>query len=652
MVGHSWSPGMWFLERAERPVVWLGRHVGYRNFIITMIWFCCALSFWFSFELRYDFRVPQTAHTSQLVLTPLIGLFKTLLFIMLQGHAASWRYVGLRDMQRLLVLNVIATLVMWSVCYLDGFSMVRRGVILIDFFMSCILVGGLFLSLRIYRERFLKAGRGDPSVPVKKVVIFGAGDGGEMIVREILRNPAARMSVTAFFDDNPRKQGTTLHGIRVLGGLEAVADYLRKHGADMVIVAIPSATRDQMRRIHTALQSLDVMVKTVPALAELINGNPTLSQLREINIADLLGRKEIRIDSERINEMLRGKVVLVTGAGGSIGSELCRQALQRKPAELLLMERSENNLFHLHRRLTELNGSTRIIPILCDITNEKRIAEEFKLHRPNIVLHAAAHKHVPLQELNPAECFRNNVGGTRSVARASSAHGVELFVMISTDKAVNPTSVMGATKRACEILCQSFSHVGETKFVSVRFGNVLGSEGSVVPIFLEQIARGGPVTITHPDMKRYFMTIPEAVTLVLQAAAIGQTGQVLVLDMGPPIKIVDLAHHLLQLVGKSPAEVPIEFVGLRPGEKLFEELSCSAEECVRTSHESIWIFDENGSRGRKDVDVIERALREIQDISDLSAAQGFLMQIVPEYAPRGCCPTGTPEGIEALAAKN
>jgi len=419
----------------------------------------------------------------------------------------------------------------------------------------------------------------------------------------------------------------------VVGGLESVPAYVKEQAIESAIVAIPSASREQMRRIHDRLRALDITIKTLPPLAEIVRGSSTLSQLREINIADLLGRKEIRIDSDQITEMIQGKVVLVTGAGGSIGTELCRQTLRSRPAALVLMERSENSLFHLHRQLAQQNGSTKVVPLLCDITDEKRVFEAFATHRPTLVFHAAAHKHVPLQELDASECFRNNVGGTRSVARASIAHGVQLFLMISTDKAVNPTSVMGATKRACEILCQAFASENSTKFVSVRFGNVLGSDGSVVPIFLEQISRGGPITVTHPDMRRYFMTIPEAVSLVLQAAAIGESGQILVLDMGEPIKIVDLARQLLQLVGKDEAEVPIEFVGLRPGEKLFEELQCDSEACLTTAHESIWVLKQNGNRrGIVEIEVIEQALRYLAERSDPLTAQDLLVKIVPEYA--------------------
>jgi FlaA1/EpsC-like NDP-sugar epimerase len=636
----------------DEALNWMGRHVAYRRFIVGVVFILSAASFWLSFELRFDFHVPQPYADYQLFLPLLVALLKTFVFVLLGGHTSSWRYAGIRDAERLLLHNLLCTGILWGLCFADGFSMVRRGSILIDFLMSSLLIGGFQLGLRLFRERFLITTHFDSSSRRKRAIIFGAGDGGEMIAREVLRNQDSGLKIKAFFDDDPAKHGITVHGIPVKGGLERAPHYVEENNIDMAIVAIPSANNDQMRRIHEKLRALQISIKTLPPLVEIIRGAPSITQLRDINIADLLGRKEVRIDNEQVAGMIYGNVVLVTGAGGSIGSELCRQILQRGPAKLLLVERSENSLFHLHRHLMQLSGSTSLVPILCDITDEQRVFEEFRYHRPDLVFHAAAHKHVPLQELHPAECFRNNVGGTRSVARASSAHGVKLFVMISTDKAVNPTSVMGATKRACEILCQAFAHESETKFVSVRFGNVLGSDGSVVPIFLEQIARGGPITVTHPEMRRYFMTIPEAVTLVLQAAAIGQSGQVLVLDMGHPIKIVDLAHQLIQLVDRSPSEIPIEYVGTRPGEKLFEELSCNGEACSQTSHNSIWIFDENGYRGRRDVEAIECALREVCEKSDISTTRKFLMQIVPEYAPENYCSRDIPHGIKALAANN
>lgn len=645
-------PTFKFLGRAEPTANWLRRYIGYRDFIVAAVFAASASSFYLAYEFRYDFDVPEGLAGYQLALPPLVGLLKAFLFVILGCHTTNWRYIGVRDAERLLVFNIMSTAILWLLFSLEGFSVVRRGILLIDLFMTSLFIAGLQINLRIFREHFLEATRVVPSVLKKQVLIFGAGDGGEMIVREIFRNRNSGLIIKAFFDDDPRKRGITIHGIRVEGGLEQIPTYVTKNRIDMAIVAIPSANKDHMRRIHHVLKGLEIDVKTLPPLAEIIRGAPTLTQLREINIADLLGRKEIRIDSDQVSNMIRGKVVLVTGAGGSIGSELCRQALQRKPAKLILMERSENSLFHVHRQLVQGNGSTSLVPLLCDITDERRVFEEFQQHRPDLVFHAAAHKHVPLQELNPLECFRNNVGGTQSVARASNASGVGLFLMISTDKAVNPTSVMGATKRACEIFCQALAHTSETKFVSVRFGNVLGSDGSVVPIFLEQIARGGPITITHPEMKRYFMTIPEAVTLVLQAAAIGQSGQVLVLDMGEPIKIVDLARHLVQVVGKSPAEIPIEFVGLRPGEKLFEELSCDGEDCLKTSHESILVFDQNGARGLKDIEAIDGALRDLCGTLDRTRAQHLLTQIVPEYARGGRDSENTIDRARAVAIRN
>ena len=379
----------------------------------------------------------------------------------------------------------------------------------------------------------------------------------------------------------------------------------------------------------------------MPGLNEIIHGSAKLTQLRDINISDLLGREEINIDTEQVRNLVSGKTVMVTGAGGSIGSELCRQILKRDPKLLILMERTENNLFHINRHLTEMVSNIPVIPVLCDVRDRLKVEEILDKYRPALVFHAAAHKHVPMQELNPAECFKNNVGGLQVLARACDKFQVSRFLLISTDKAVNPTSVMGASKRACEIYCQALGAFSRTRFLSVRFGNVLASEGSVVPIFMDQIARGGPITVTHPEMRRYFMTIPEAVTLVLQATALGDSGQIMVLEMGEPIKIVDLIQHLLQLVGKSPDEIPIQYVGLRPGEKLTEELLAPYESSLETTHTNIKIFNSNGRPPREIIAQVELALERVYAGVSEQEVRKILHELVQEYRPSEDSESGT-----------
>ena len=452
-----------------------------------------------------------------------------------------------------------------------------------------------------------------------------------MIIREMLRNRDNRLDVQALFDDDKAKQGSSIHGITVEGGVDDIPLYLQEKKVDIAIVAIPTATNTQMRRIYGVLKTQDLVVKTLPSLNELMDGYDKINQLREINITDLLGREEVQIDTQQVRSLIQGKVVLVTGAGGSIGSELCRQVLRREPKALILMERYENNLFHAYRRLTEMPGNISVVPLLCDVTDGQRVKAEFEKYRPELVFHAAAHKHVPLQEINAAECFLNNVGGIQALARAADRYGVERFLLISTDKAVNPTSVMGATKRVCEMYCQAYALASRTRFLSVRFGNVLASEGSVIPIFMEQIKKGGPVTVTHPEMRRYFMTIPEAVTLVLQATALGESGQIMILDMGSPVKILDLVNHLIQLSGKGPGEISIEFIGPRPGEKLFEELNCGDEICIQTAHSKIKVFHQNGRVPRDAVSQIDVALDAVRSGNEDRSVRQLLREIVPEY---------------------
>jgi len=513
---------------------------------------------------------------------------------------------------------------------------IPRGVIIIDFLLNLVLTGGLRMSARFVRESVLITRRKGEGTETLKAVIIGAGDAGEMLIREINRNPKSGFTVQAVFDDDPAKKGRSIHGIRVLGTVEDVKSFTLRKPVDAAIIAIPSANRAQMNRINAVLKELNVSVKTLPPLHEIVAKSPALTQLRDIDITDLLGREEIRIDTEQVYELVHDKVVLVTGAGGSIGSELCRQIFQRSPKKLLLLERSENSLFHVHRKLAALEFRGRLptlVPLLCDVTDRETLLHLLKKYRPHLVFHSAAHKHVTMQEANAHECFKNNVGGIRALVGACHEAGVDRFLLISTDKAVNPTCVMGATKRICEMYCVAYSRTSRTKFMSVRFGNVLASEGSVVPIFLEQIAAGGPVTVTHPDVKRYFMTIPESVTLVLQAAALGESGQIMILDMGDPIKIVTLARQLINLSGKSHDEVPIEFIGLKPGEKLFEELRCDNEVRIQTAHSKISIYNEDLDACEEVVEKVDRAVETILHGAHDIDVRRIVQEIVPEYQP-------------------
>jgi FlaA1/EpsC-like NDP-sugar epimerase len=436
-----------------------------------------------------------------------------------------------------------------------------------------------------------------------------------------------------FVDDNPAKLGERIHGVSVLGVLEQVPMLVKSLGVDEVIVAIPSAGGREMRRIVDLCSKDGVRLRMMPGLESLIEGRVEVNQLRNVAIEDLLGREPVKLETELIAGKLNGVVVMVTGAGGSIGSEICRQVCRFGPAMLLLVEQAENALFQVHRELREAFPGIMIVPRIADICDSRRIEAIFAAHRPHVVFHAAAHKHVPMMEWNTGEAIKNNVFGTRKVADLADQYGAQSFVMISTDKAVNPTSVMGVSKRVAEIYIQALSQRSKTRFITVRFGNVLGSNGSVVPIFQEQIARGGPVTVTHPEMKRYFMTIPEASQLVLQAGAMGNGGEIYILDMGEPVKIVDLARDLITLSGLRPGEdIEIQFTGIRPGEKLFEELASDSENADKTRHPKIFVGHFKAYEWER-VAVGLDALHEVTDGADDDRVRECFRTLVPEYNP-------------------
>lgn len=571
---------------------YLSSYVSYNQVLIVALFVWGATSLILSFGVRFDFAIPASLRETMPYVALVGTLLKLLIFFALGAHKANWRYVGIGEIKTLMWVSVISSCAIYAFSFLDRNWIIPRGVIIIDCVLFFLGSCAIRLSGRILRERVLNVYERHKN-PQQSSIIIGAGDGGEMLLREIRRNKTSKYRVMAFFDDNALKKGQYIHGLKIIGDIECVPEYVRFNSVEVALIAIPSANRRQMNRIYSILEPLDISIKTLPPVLEYVEGENLTTRLRDININDLLGREEIHVERARINDSLMDRTVLITGAGGSIGSELARQVLKASPRILLLLEKNENTLFHIHRKLSlnkELCQRTKVIPLLCDLRDRNPVSSLMSHYRPEIVLHAAAHKHVHMQELNPTECFRNNIGGIRNIVELSHDVGVEKFVLISTDKAVNPTSIMGATKRLCELYCQAYAKKSSTSFLSVRFGNVLGSEGSVVPLFLEQINNGGPVTVTHPDVKRYFMTIPEAVALVLQASVIGETGQIMMLDMGEPIKILDLACQLMRMAGKSPTQIPIEFIGLKRGEKIFEKLSCDTESCVYTEHPKVHLY--------------------------------------------------------------
>lgn len=582
--------------------------------------------------LRFEFDIPGAYRTTLPQLLGLTLLLRSLAFWRVGLFHGLWRYSGARDLRSLVwasTLSSVGVVAVWAFMRTGAFP---RSILALDYAFSILIVGGLRFGIRTIREVTLQNAM-PHSGQRRRLLVIGAGDAGEMLMREIVRTHTNKYQPLGMLDDNASKHGERIHGVPVLGPIRAVTEIAANQQIDEIIVAIPSMNGREMRELLELCRPLGAQIRTLPGVDRLIDGSVTVSQLAEVNIEDLLRRDPVRLDAEEIGRSIRGRVVMVTGAGGSIGSELCRQIARFAPERLVLVEQAENNLFQIDRTLRAEFSDVGIVPYIVDICDSKRLETVFASERPNMVFHAAAHKHVPLMELNPGEAIKNNVFGTRKVADLSHRFGVEKFVMVSTDKAVNPTSVMGVSKRVAEIYVQALSQTSGTQFVTVRFGNVLGSAGSVVPLFREQIARGGPVMVTHPEMQRYFMTIPEACQLVMQAGVMGRGGEIFVLDMGEPVKIVDLARDLIRLSGFDPDhDIEIQFSGVRPGEKLFEEIAVDEESVDKTKHPKIYV----GRFRPHAFDEVERSLERlaaVSNVEDCALVQRTFSTIVPEYTP-------------------
>ncbi len=545
-----------------------------------------ALAYLFALVLRFDFIVPTTEWQVWCKVLPFIIILKVMIFGYFGAFTGWWRYLTFADLADLLKAAILSSICVATADYLllsdPG---IPRGLLVIDLAMTILLLGGTRASIRLFRDHIWPL-RSNPDA--RRAFVVGANSAGEAIVRQTNRNSRSRYRVVGLLDDDKRHHGARLGGVSVLGSPDDVARLAARADAEAILVAANTLPGSQVRRLMEHCSSVNLDVKIVPPIEDILNGHVSF-QTRSVDIDDLLRRDPVALDAKAIRNVLRGKRVMVTGAGGSIGSEICRQIAKFQPDSLILIERFESALFAIHRQLGELHPDLMCKPCIADILDHDRMSNLFEWHSPHIVFHAAAHKHVPMMEDNPGEAIKNNVCGTKSVADLAVRHYVERFVLISTDKAVNPTSVMGVSKHLAERYVHGIGDAGETKFMVVRFGNVLGSIGSVVPIFQEQIRHGGPVTITHPDMCRYFMTIPEASQLVLQAAAMGQGGEIFVLDMGEPVKIIDLAKDMIRLSGFSLDDIQIRFTGLRPGEKLYEELRFDDEHLLPTSHPKLQV---------------------------------------------------------------
>ena len=624
-----------------------------------------ALALFAAFSLAYNFR--WMLHRDRWLLDlylPLLALalpIKLLVFHWTGQYRGSWRYVGLRDLLSVISASLVGTFVFLLVYFLlenawqyafdellidraPTRALRQSSVFSLDWAATIAFVSGARILVRFYYEDIHRQRLSNPN----RVLIVGAGDAGEAVLRELLRMHPGPYECVGFLDDDVPHLRGRIHGVEILGRTAGIREICLDHDVQEVFIALPQATPKTIRSLVERCQGTGVLFRTIPPVSDVIEGRVQVSQIREVDITDLLGREPVELDTDKIAQQLRGRQVLVTGAGGSIGSEMCRQIAGFLPNRLILLERAENVLFEIDRELRGKHPDLDIIPCVADIGDSARLKTIFEKEKPSIVFHAAAHKHVPMMEINPGEAIKNNIGGTAMIADACVEAGVEKMVLISTDKAVNPTSTMGCTKRVAEMYVQGLGESGGTQFVTVRFGNVLGSSGSVVPIFRKQIEEGGPVTVTHPEMQRYFMTIPEAAQLVLQAGAMAKGGEIYVLHMGEPVKIVDLARDMIALSGLRPGvDIEIAFTGVRPGEKLFEELSTEDEHIADTAHPKIGIWKhrpEDPDKVRQGVD----RLISMADTSSDGRLQEELSRLVPEYTPATVQPA-QPTPVSELA---
>lgn len=545
-----------------------------------IITFSYACSYW----LRFTSPFHPESRRILLPTLPTILVIKLIVFYLQGLYKGIWKYASTKDLLAVIRAATISSILCVFGLFVFGFSGLPRSVFIIDWLLIIVLVGGLRLGLRLFRE-FVPGkenGEGD------RVLIYGAGDSGETVLREIGIKRYPRMKVVGFIDDQKNKVGLSIHGVKILGTGRELKRIKEKYRVNEVIIAIPTASGDEMRKIVEYCREAQVKYRTVPGIKELLDGTITLQQIREVRIEDLLRRKPVEINTDTVEKFISGKKILVTGAGGSIGSELCRQIMRFHPKGLILFEREETSLFYIYQEM--YRKGVPFLPVIGDVTSRFDLEEIFSVAKPEVVFHSAAYKHVPLLESNLLPALRNNVLGTKLVADISNKYGVEKFILVSTDKAVNPANVMGATKRVAEVYLYQLQNESLTKYVTVRFGNVLDSTGSVVPIMKKQIEEGGPITVTHPEIRRFFMTIPEAAQLILQSAVMGKGGEIFVLDMGEQIRILDLARDLITLSGLVPEiDIPIIFTGLRAGEKMYEELWNEEEEPVRTEHDKIFV---------------------------------------------------------------
>ncbi|MBN1829232.1 MAG: polysaccharide biosynthesis protein [Deltaproteobacteria bacterium] len=611
-----------------------------RNFYILVVFDACLVCF--SYVLSYLLRFEGSIPAQQLALLKSTLVFilplKLLVFMLFSVYRGMWRYTSYSDLMNVLKgSSVSSLLIVGIVAFVYRFQGFSRSIFFMDWLLTVICIGGIRICVRIVLfdktvRMFFDKEKWKSSKKKKRLLIVGAGSAGEKILREIQESSKSAFLPIGFLDDDTHKISRTIHGLPVLGTTEDIAKYYDRF--DEIVIAVPSISSKDMRRIVELCDSTGKKYRIVPGIWELVEGKVLIDRIRKVSVADLMGREEVELDTASIEEILAGKNVLVTGAGGSIGSELVRQIYRFKPRALSLLDFSEYNIFRLENEFRQRNGGLTIQPYLVDIRDKNSLRYVFERFEPEVIFHAAAYKHVPIMEMHPWEAIRNNVAGTLNLASLAAEHNCECFVLVSTDKAVRPTNVMGATKRICEMIALCMNVRWRKRYLAVRFGNVLASSGSALPLFQEQIRRGGPVTITHPEMSRYFMSIPEAAQLVLQASSMGKGGEIFILDMGKPMKVLDVAKDLIRLSGFEPErDIPIEFIGVRPGEKLYEELITEGEGIAPTGHKKIFVLEGASC----DYDQLMAEVAELISVSegyDAHAIKAMLKKIVPEYQPQ------------------
>ncbi|HDQ03483.1 MAG TPA: polysaccharide biosynthesis protein [Deltaproteobacteria bacterium] len=616
------------------------------NFYFMVL--CDALIFAIALISAYMFRFEFSPHpfykAQMLKMLVWVVPFKSIVFIAMGMYSSMWRYTSIRDFWLLARASALATLlIMFFILYAYRFENYSRVVFIADGLFTFLLTGAARMAVRsFFSASGSKFGQtANVKHHKKRVLIIGAGDAGEKILREILDNYKLDYQVTGFIDDDRAKKGRSIHGVRVLGSVDDMAYILERKDIREILIATPSASGDQIRRIVEVCGRCDIPYKILPSMGGLIDGRVSVKVLRDISYEDLLGRPEVNLNIEEIRHYLDGKTVMVTGCGGSIGSELCRQIIKYTPRFLVMLDSSEPNLFQIQMEVQNEKSFGAFQVVLGSVQDEKLMEEIFARYKPEVVFHAAAYKHVPMLEKNPWEAVSNNVIGSRTVMEMAVKHCVEKFVLVSTDKAVRPTNVMGATKRVAELVMQSLRG-NRTRFMAVRFGNVVGSSGSVVPLFRRQIEQGGPVTVTHPEVNRYFMTIPEAAQMILQAGAMGKGGEVFILRMGTPVKIADMARDLIRLSGREPdVDIKIVYTGLRDGEKLYEELISEGEDILSTHHEKVMVLRSDRLFYKADnltaaAEALNKEINELVKAAERHDAKTIkkkLRQIVPEYTP-------------------